>query len=208
MPSVLGTAVSLALALPSTGLASENEREVIKLCERKIQQIYRVGDFRHVGTDKVGNHKYKVHGKVKYEGHKHGFDCKVKNGRVKSYNYDGPHPGLKDDDDVSLGTALAVGAGLAIVAAVASQANDDGKDGELNVRQSVLEDECHDALSYRLRDERHFSANVHLKSSKLEGRTMTGEAKVRYGHERPHKMEYTCHFDHNGRVADSRYHLY
>jgi len=205
--TVLGATISLALALPNAGLASEEENQAIKLCESKILDVYKVDKFRHVWAEQVGNHKFKVHGKVKYEGDKHPFDCKVKHGNIKSYHYDGPHPALNENDDVSVGTALAVGAGLAILAAVAAQSDDD-QDSGLSGKKSVLEDECLEALSYRLRDERHHTADVRIKSSKLDGRTLTGEAKVYYGHERPHHANYTCHFDRNGRVHDSQYYLY
>ena len=210
--SGVAAAMSLGLALPGAAMASEEQR-ARQLCEQKIRDVYGVGDFRHVWGEQVGNHKFKVHGKVKVDDQKYPFDCKVKNGHVKSYAYHGPNPrhrGHKDDDDSNLGTALAVGAGLAIVAALAASQGDDDNDesSRLTVRKSVLEDDCHDTLQYRIRDEHNYTARVHLQNSRIEGHDLVGGAKVKYEGEHPHHATFTCHFDSRGRVMDSRYHLY
>lgn len=216
--SVVASALSLCLLLPGAAMASEEERAE-SLCKNKIREVYGVDKFRHVWAERLGNHKFRVHGKVKMQDHKYPFDCKVKHGHVKSYAYHGPNPRHRehdDDDDTSLGTALAVGAGLAIVAALASsQSSDSGgnssnssKTSNLPVKKSVLEDDCHDTLQYRIRDEHNYTARVQLQNSRIEGHDLVGDAKVKYDGEHPHHATFTCHFDSRGRVMDSRYHLH
>ncbi len=173
---------------------------------------------RRVGqrSEELGNHKYKIHGQARIDHHKYPFNCKIKNGRVKSYAYTGPNPRYRDhdqddDSDSGLGTVLAVGAGLAIIAALAtSQDGDDdsAKSSDLPVKESVLEDDCHDALQYRIRDEHNYTARVKMEKAEIEGRDLVGNAKVKYDGRHPNHATYTCHFDSHGRLMDSRYHLY
>ncbi len=182
-----------------------------RACTAKIQDVYGVNRFRNIWTETLGNHKFRVHGQVKVNNHKYDFNCKVKNGYVKSYAYDGPHERHHDgDDDVS--TAIAVGAGLAIIAAVAaSQADNDhdrNKNATPKVTQSVLEDECHDMLQYRIRDEHDYTAQVQMKQVSLQGHDLVGDAKVKYDRGHPHHARFTCHFDNRGRLKDSQYYLH
>jgi hypothetical protein len=141
------------------------------------------------------------------------FKCKIKNGHVKSYAYNGPHDRHPehnyDDDDSNVGAAIAVGAGLAIIAAIASQSGDDHQDrSDISTSQSVLEDDCHDMLQYRIRDEHDATATVRMNSSHMRGRDLKGEMKVRYLRRNDQRGSYTCHFNSSGRLLDSSYHLY
>ena len=208
----LAATMSMALLLPVASMASE-QGNAEQLCKSQIRDAYGVSNFRNVWSETEGNHKFRVHGQVKMDNHKYDFNCKIKHGNVKSYAYDGPHQRHSDkDDDSGIGTAVAVGAGLAINAALAaSQAGDDkhrDTSSSRPVSKSVLEDDCHDMLQYRIRDEHDYTARVTLKDSKIEGHYLVGDAKVQYDRERPHHATYTCHFDSRGRVQDSRYHLY
>jgi hypothetical protein len=213
--SAAAAAVSLCLLVPGAAMASEEDRAK-GLCTDKIRDVYGLSSFRHVWGEKVGNHKFKIHGQAKVDNHKYPFDCKIKNGHVKSYAYHGPNPRYseskhQDDHDSDLGTALAVGAGLAIVAALAASHDGDsgsGKSSQLHVEKSVLEDDCHDALQYRIRDEHDYTARVHLKNARIEGHDLVGDAKVKYDRGSPHHATFKCHFDSRGRLMDSRYHMY
>ena len=118
----------------------------------------------------------------------------------------------KDDGHVD-NKALAVGAGLAIVGALvaASLADKDSGSqpaGDLKVEKTVLEDECHDELSYRMRDEHHHRADVRIQTADLQGRNMKGKGKVVWDNHRADHFSYTCYFNGQGRVHDSSYHLY
>ena len=62
--SSMAAAVSLCLLAPGVAMASE-EGHAKQLCQNKIRNVYDVSNFRHVEAEKVGNHKYKIHGKVK-----------------------------------------------------------------------------------------------------------------------------------------------
>ena len=200
--------IALLASLPTAVFASEQD-DAIRLCQDQIKQTYAVNDFRHVWADQEGNHKFIVNGKVKYENHKYPFNCKVKRGQVKSYAYNGPHPNHSDDDN-NIGKAVAVGVGLAIVAAIASQAGKDDSSSKtsLPVKQSILEDECHEALQYRMRDEHYQIRNVRLKTSRVDGHTLTGDGKAHMNDNSPNHFTYTCYFNDQGRITDSRYHLY
>ena len=105
---------------------------------------------------------------------------------------------------------LAVGAGLAIIAALASQsgADDREKSSDLKAEKSVLEDDCHDMLQYRIRGEQDPTARDGLKNSRVAGHDLKGEATVRYTLRNAQRASYTCHFNHNGRLKDSQYHIY
>jgi hypothetical protein len=211
MKTLKVSAVSMSLALlaslPTLAFASEQD-DAVRLCQDQIRRVYGVNDFRHVWADPEGNHKFIVHGKVRQEDHQYPFNCKIKRGHVKSYAYDGPHDKHADDSS-DLGKAVAVGVGLAIVAAIASQAGkDDASSGSQLPKQSVLEDECHDNLQYRMRDEHYSIRNVRLKSSRLEGRTLMGDGAAIADDRQRNRFTYTCYFDESGHVVDSRYHLY
>ena len=211
---MLALVVSATLALSSTVVASE-EHQARKMSKSKITEVYGVDRFSDLLTDKLGNHKFKVQGKVRVHNHMYPFKCKIKNGHVKSYAYNGPHDRHPehnyddDDDDINVGAAIAVGAGLAIIAAIASQSGDDHQDkSDISTSQSVLEDDCHDMLQYRIRDEHDATATVRMKSSHMSGRDLKGEMKVKYLRRNDQRGSYTCHFNSSGRLLDSSYHLY
>lgn len=209
---MLALVISVTLVLSSTVAASE-EHQARKLCKSKITDVYGVDRFSDLLTDKLGHHKFKVQGKVRVHNHTYPFKCKIKNGHVKSYAYSGPHDRHPehsyDDDDSNLGAAIAVGAGLAIIAALASQSGDDHQDkSDLNTSQTILEDDCHDMLQYRIRDEHDATATVRMKSSHLNGRDLKGDIKVKYLRRNDQRGSYTCHFNSTGRLLDSSYRLY
>ena len=211
---MLALVVAVTLASSTTVAASE-EHEARKMCKSKITEIYGVDRFSDLLTDKLGHHKFKVQGKVRAHNHMYPFQCKIKNGYVKSYAYDGPHDRHPehnyddDDDDSNVGAAIAVGAGLAIIAAIASQSGDDHQDkSDISTSQSVLEDDCHDMLQYRIRDEHDATATVRMKSSHISGRDLKGDIKVKYLRRNDQRGSYTCHFNSSGRLLDSSYHLY
>lgn len=211
---MLAMVFSVSLVFSST-LAASEPHQARKLCKSKITEVYGVNQFSDLLTDQLGHHKFKIQGKVRVHNHKYPFNCKIKNGRVKSYAYNGPHdrhPEYKyddDDDHSNIGTAIAVGAGLAIIAALASQSDDDHHEkSSISTSKTILEDDCHDMLQYRLRDEHDATANVHMKSSQLNGRDLKGEIKVKYLRRNDQRGSYSCHFDSSGRLLDSSYHLY
>jgi hypothetical protein len=110
---MLALVVSATLALSSTVVASE-EHQARKMCKSKITEVYGVDRFSDLLTDKLGNHKFKVQGKVRVHNHMYPFKCKIKNGHVKSYAYNGPHDRHPehnydddDDDDSNVGAAIA-----------------------------------------------------------------------------------------------------
>jgi hypothetical protein len=208
--SCLAAPLVFVAAINFAGLAiASEESKAEQICTDKIKQVSGIHNLRHVWSEQIGNHKFRVHGKaVPGDGHKWVFDCKVKRGHLKSYNYPGPKHHAKDDDS-NLGTALAVGAGLAIVAALVASADDDGsaKSTTPQPRKSFLEDDCLERLQYRVRDEHRHAARVHLNNSRVNGHDLVGEAKVRYDHT-GHHATYTCHFDRHWRLKDSSYYLY
>ena len=201
---------SITIVFGPTASASE-EHNARKLCKHKITEVYGVNQFSELLTDQVGNHKFKIQGKVKFSNHKYPFNCKVKNGYVKSYAYNGPHdrhPERNDDDDDNIGAAIAVGAGLAIIAAIAASSADNHGNSNLSISKSVLEDDCHDMLQYRIRDEHDETATVRMKSSQISGHNLKGDIKVKYLRRNDQRGSYTCHYHKNGQLKDSSYHLY
>ena len=206
-------AVAILSSISATVIANE-EKDAKKLCKQTLRDHYDIQKFRDLWVEQVGNHKFKVHGKAKTNHHFYPFDCNVKHGHVKSYAYKAPIPDHSgdDDDDSNIGTLIAAGAGLAIIAALAANSDDDDKDSggssQLNVKKSILEDDCHDGLQYRIRDEHNSSARVAMKASEIKGYDLKGEAKVKYNNSHPQHVRYTCHFSKRGHLVDSSYHLY
>ena len=203
-------AVAFAFAVPTSAFA--DNQQAIYTCVEKIQSIYGVKDFRNTSADRLGHNKFKVYGKAKYNDHKYPFNCKIKNGRVKSYHYDGPHANSASDDS-DLGAAVAIGAGLAIIGALAassmsSNSDNSSSSNSLQIDKNRLEDECHDELSYRMRDEHHTSADVRIMSSEIHRNELRGDGKVRWANSRADHFTYTCHFDDQGWARDSQYYLY
>lgn len=196
--------VLLALFIVSPQALADASDRARQECKQKITDVYGLKKFQNAHVEKTGNHKFRVYGQVRYDHHWYDYHCKVKQDRIKSYAYNGPHGRNKDNDDVE--TALAVGAGLAIAAAVIASSNDHGDD--LPVSKSTLEDECHDILQYRIRDEHDRTAVVRMRDSHLKGRDLKGKASAKYHGGRPHNVNYTCHFDGKGRIADSSYTLH
>lgn len=197
--------VALAGLLPLEAIADQEE-DARRACKARIAEVYDLDKFRNTWTDKLGNHKFQVHGEVRFDHNYYDFQCKVKQGEVRSYAYEGPHRKHGDHSD-DMGKAVAVGAGLAIAAALVAASND-GDDRNLSASKSVLEDDCHDILQYRIRDEHDRSADVQMEESTLKGRDLSGEAKVKYQNRSPHHATFTCHFDRNGRIDDSSYRLH
>jgi hypothetical protein len=194
----------LAGTLAAPVAMADGEDRARKLCKQKITDVYDLKKFQHTQVERVGNHKFQVHGQVRFDHHWYDFQCRVKQDQVKSYAYHGPHNRNRDGD---VETALAVGAGLAIVAAIASAHSDDDRKS-LSVPRTALEDDCHDILQYRIRDEHDRTASVTMRESHLKGRDLSGEARVDYHDGRPHKVKYTCHFDRDGQIKDSSYRLH
>ena len=200
---LLAAAVGVTLGSNSAAFANE-EDDAVRLCERQISDTYDVNKFHNVWAEPQGHHKFKVHGNVKYQHDKHPFDCVVKRGYVQSFHYNGPHPGLAGDNDGmsdNAKKALAVGAGLAIVAALANTAKDKG------YSQTHMQDDCADALTHRMRNDHHDSARFSITRSELKGDILSGEGNVRWGHDRPNHVEFSCLFQ-NHRVDDTNYVLY
>jgi hypothetical protein len=201
----LVSVVFLALAAMMPEAHAKESDHARQVCKAKITDVYGLKKFQNAHVEKTGNHKFRVYGQVRYEHHWYDYHCKVKQGYVKSYAYGGPHGHNKDDSDV--GTALAVGAGLAIAAAVIA-ASDDGDEKDLSASKSAMEDECHDILQYRIRDEHDRTAAVKMQETHSKGRDLHGKAHVKYHNGRPHQVNYTCHFDNKGHIVDSSYTLH
>ena len=199
-----GVCAVLCLLMPLNASADEEDR-ARQVCKAEITKTYGLDKFRNTWAERLGNHKFQVHGDVRYNHNYYDFQCKVKQGEVRSFAYQGPHNRHGDHDDAN--AAVAVGVGLVLAAAIVSSADNNSRD-ELPVAKTVLEDDCHDILQYRIRDEHDRSANVKKQESKIKGRDLSGEAKVKYGSGSPHHVSYTCHFDRQGQIKDSSYRLY
>jgi hypothetical protein len=71
-----------------------------------------------------------------------------------------------------------------------------------------LQSGCNADASPDIRDEHDYTAQMALKDVMIDGQDMVGDARVSYDREHPQHTTYTCHFDSQGRVKDSSYHLY
>ena len=201
------------LMLPTVVMASDQDR-VANLCKQKIGDLYGVDRFERVRAEKAGHHRWLVQGRVKYRHNKYPFECQIKEGRVRSWTYDGAsprHAADRDDNKEALGVALAVGAGIALAAALNddhSHSDDDSDAGRMEVGKTIMEDNCLERLRYRIRDEQNRTARVSLESARVRGHDLVGDARVVYQGHHPHDASYTCHFDRRGHVLDTDYQLF
>ena len=179
------SALMVLMLIPASSWAQSRNDRAEDLCTDMIEQQYRVDRFRDVESEKVGNHKWDVHGLVRENSHNYAFNCKIKHGQVTSYSYAGPHRVKHDDDDAE--TAIAVGAGIALLAAIAATSGDDDSSKERGIDKSVMEDHCHDMIQYRVRDEQDYTAEVTMGRSSVEGKNLVGRARIDYAKGRPHK---------------------
>ncbi len=210
-----------SLLLFSNSQASESK--AVSACEDKIRSIYGVDKFKHVEAEKTGNHKYEVHGKVKYQHSKHPFSCKVKKGKVRSYHYDGPTEVSHNKDDkhhskshTGRNVAIGVGIAAAIAMAVASNSkkNDDGDSNKNQYSRKTnkedLEDSCHDAIDGRIKRNYHTIRRLEFKHDTIQhdGTHARGDGRVAYYNGEHTDFGFSCDFDHHGRVIDSSYSIY
>lgn len=170
-------------------------------------------------------------------GRRYPFNCRVKRDRVQSYFYDGPRNGSRgydndwrygrdgyygydrdyrkhhDNDD---GEKIAIGVGLAALAAVAIAAaanqSESGNQGAYaeGVEKTDLEDACGEALGRRIRHEHDGVDKVAMDYSNLthKGNTLSGNGRIVWYRRHASDMDFTCHFDNQGRVIDSSYKFY
>ena len=70
---------SMAIVFGPTASASE-DHDAKKLCKHKITEVYGVNQLSDLLTDQVGNHKFKIQGKVRVSNHKYqDIGCRSKN---------------------------------------------------------------------------------------------------------------------------------
>jgi len=213
MKKIFYTMLIISSFIMANNVWASSETRAINLCKDKIKSIYAVDRFKHVEADKTGHNKYDVHGKVKYDGEKRPFSCRVKNERLRSYHYEGRHKRHKDDDHKShTGRNVAIGVGIAAIAAMVIKNKHNKNDDEYSkhVTKESLEDDCHDELSRRIKDNYHSIRRVEFKhdSIKHNMRKGEGDGRIIYRNGERTDFEFTCYFEKDGQISDSSYSIF
>ena len=213
---LISAGMAAALLLAASGVQA-NPDNAKNLCKQTIKQAEapHYSHFHGVAANKVANGQFSVNGKVKddRDGKDHDFNCEVRHGEVNSW-YVMPATGSGKEP-----TAAEVGAGLlalAVVAAVAANIDDDDhqqrksshSSGETNPFDDMhyLKKECKHEIRRHLRHDHGKIDSLEIKTADLDGRKLSGRAKVRFKDSEHHKMDYACHFNRSGEIHDGSYH--
>ncbi len=216
------------LLFVSHSQATEIESTI--LCKNKMRSIYGMDEFRQVSAEKVGHHKYVVHGKVKYHHNRYPFNCRIKRGYVTSFHYNGPTESSENYDDdhhhsSHRGKNIAIGVGIAaIAAAVIANKNKTNQSMNTNnysqnaynnaydshINNEDLEDSCHDSVDGRIKRNYKTIRRVNfthdtIKHNKTQ---VVGDGRVSYYNGEHTGFSFTCQFNRNGHVIDTSYSIY
>lgn len=203
-----------ALAIGTSGMALANANTAKEACKHKLKSISQYSHFHDLAAEKVSRGNFKVTGKVRdsRDGKNHGFNCSVNHNEVTSW-YVTPPTGSDHHAN-----AKEIGAGLLAIAAIAAIAHEVDKDhadkqqayssGGSNPFDDMhyLKKECRQTIREHLRHDHGAIDSVEIRSANLDGRNLTGDAKVRFKDATHHKMTYTCMFDRRGEIHDGYYH--
>jgi len=113
--TIFATAAVLGLGIPAAAFAYD-EDDAIRDCNNRLRDEYGLSDFRHESAKKLADksHSFRVSGKTKVDGDKHGYECDITDRHVTSVRYDGPEPeGLGTAEKLAIGAAAAIAVGAA-----------------------------------------------------------------------------------------------
>lgn len=171
-----------------------------------------------VRVEETGHHSYIVTGKVEGKHDRdHRFNCRIEHKEVVSWKV-----GSGRDDDKSDRKALAIGAGivgLAAIAAIAANNKDKDRDSAYDDNRNqynsgrrspfddmnYLQNECKRMVRFHLNQDHGRVDNIEFKTADLDGRNLTGRGKVFFENERRRKIDYRCSFDRAGNIYDGHY---
>jgi len=171
---------------------------------------------RDILVEKKGHNSYVVSGKVEDRHDRdHRFNCRIEHKEVVSWNVSSGH----DDKDKSDKKALAIGAGIVGLAAIAAIAASNSNDGEHEQSRSLyntgrgnpfddikyLQNECRRVVRQHLAEDHGRVDDLDFKTADLDGRTLSGRGKVRFAYEGRHRIDYRCQFDRAGNIHDGHY---
>lgn len=170
---------------------------------------------RDINVDSRGHGSYRITGKVDdRHGKDHRFDCRIEHREVVSWNVSS-----RNDSDKSDNKALAIGAGivgLAAIAAIASNSNKDaeheGSKSQYNSGRSnpfddlkYLQNECKRVVRQHLVEDHGRVDELVFKTADLDSRVLTGLGKVYFENDQVRRLDYRCQFDRGGNIHDGSY---
>lgn len=153
-----------------------------------------------------GYNNYNVTGKLlsKTDKNTHPFKCKIRNREVINWHVQNAHKGSDTDK------AVAIGAGILAVAAIAAAANKDthkdhDKGASVFSDMPYLKRQCRKNIRHHIRVENEPVKKVRLDTARLHNRTLRGIGGVLFKRGGGSDISYSCKFDRNGRIYDGHY---
>jgi len=221
--TAIACAVALSMAFGSTPAFAYDASSAEGDCLRKVMngdEGYRRA--HETKTETTGRNAYKVEGLVQdQQDRNHRFMCRIESREVVSWKVDGDvADGGKSSDT---GKALAIGAGVLAIAAVAgimaaNHKKDKERDREYEQRRDYdegrgqalddmdyLKRECAREVRFHLERDHGDVRNLDLRYPNLNGRTLTGQGRVAFDQGGHRDLTYTCDFDRRGRIHDGHY---
>jgi len=213
----LALLLSTTLAAPNA-FARYDASDAKHDCKREVTHDYRYHNAHNVHVEKTDKGRFRVKGKVKStaDNKDHKFTCKVRHREVVSWNVN-PH-GIGGDSSDNDNTALAIGAGIVGLAALAAIAsNDDEYSNSRNDYQNdrgddpfddinYLKKECNRTIWKHLNDDHSPVKSLHFNRVNLRHRELRGRGEVHFRDGEDRDLKFSCHFDRRGRVHDGDYH--
>ncbi|WP_047396877.1 hypothetical protein [Chitinibacter sp. ZOR0017] len=232
-PVLIGLLIASLLGTASPALAY-NESSARRDCDDKIVHWgNEYSDARYDDVQDTGWDSYDLNGRVRAnrDGKDHAFTCKVRYREVVSWNVNQDALGGKDDSHKKRDRALAIGAGVVGLVALAAmmsgnkngdKANEKPSDSELAQNQKresyaagtggnplsdtqYLRQECSQVLQRHLDDDHGAVKSLSLFSTNLNGRNLTGDGQVIFVQGGSRNLTYSCNFDRTGRIYDGFY---
>lgn len=156
-------------------------------------------------TDR-GHGSYKVTGKAydKNDDKRYPYTCKIRHGEVVDWRV------IKSSGSSDKKAAIAVGAGIIALAAIAAAANKDKHENHAtggNAFDDIryLKRQCKQNIRHHIDNEDQPLKSIHLDTTHLYNRTLVGEGGVLFKRGGGSDIAYECKFDRQGRIYDGHY---
>lgn len=162
-----------------------------------------------------GHHSYNVTGKVKSRKNNstHNFSCKVRHKEVVNWNVSEPHHARSSNKD----NALAVGAGILAIAAIAAAANQNNNHATHDRYENhatggnpfddlkYLKRQCRKNLRHHINRAHDRVEKLQLNTAHVHRKSLNGRGVVYFERGGARDLDYNCVFDRRGLIRDGHY---
>jgi len=202
----------LVTLLATTSLhANYNQTQAKMDCAQKIAES---GKYQLIDSKRAvdqGHHSYKVTGVAESvrNGDKYKFNCSIRHKELVNWRV------VKASNHSDKDSAIAAGAGLLAVLAIAAAANDDKHHNNRHENHATggsafddmryLKKQCKQNIRRHIAHDDQAVKKIHLDTTHLNRRTLRGEGGVLFKRGGGSDISYECKFDRQGRIYDGHY---